>query len=84
MKYDALLVVQERTQQRIEKQDSEIKKYRSQIEELTNNEKLLNAKIIDIKINAENKLKEKDNEIKALKKEISWTLTCCFILFQTR
>ena len=71
IKYDALLVVQERTQQRIEKQDSEIENYRSKIEELTNNEKLLRAKITDIKINAEKKLKEKDDEIKALKKEIS-------------
>jgi len=71
IKYDALLVIQERTQARIEKQDKEIKNYRSKIEELTNNEKLLKAKNVDIKINAENKLKEQDNEIKALKKEIA-------------
>ena len=71
IKYDALLVIQERTQARIEKQDNEIKKYRSKIEELTNNEKLLKAKNVDIKINAENKLEEQDNEIKALKKEIA-------------
>ena len=71
IKYDALLVIQERTQARIEKQDNEIKDYRSKIEKLTNNEKLLKAKNVDIKINAENKLKEKDDEIKKLKNEIA-------------
>lgn len=59
IKYDAMLVVQEKTQERIERQDELIKKLRDDIEKRKKTEKALRAKIVDIKINAEQKLKAK-------------------------
>lgn len=70
IKYGALLVVQEKTQERIEKQDSRIKELKETINDYQDRLKLSNSKITDIRINAENKLKEKDNEIKDLKQQI--------------
>ena len=70
LKYDAMLVVQQETQKRIEKQDNIIKELREIIKLKDEEYKLSKSKQIDIKINAENKLKEKDNEIKELKKQI--------------
>lgn len=69
IKYDAMLVVQQETQKRIEKQDNLIKELREKIKNKDEELKLANSKQIDIKVNAENKLKEKDNEIKELKKQ---------------
>lgn len=70
IKYGALLVVQEKTQERIEKQDSRIKELKETINDYQDRLKLSNSKNTDIRINAENKLKEKDNEIKDLKQQI--------------
>lgn len=70
LKYDAMLVVQEETQKRIVRQDENIKEYREKISIKDDEIKVIKAKQIDIKINAEKKLKEKDNEIKELKKQI--------------
>ena len=70
LKYDAMLVVQEKTQKRIEELDDRILEYRATLKEKNEEIKLLKSKSIDLKINAENKLKEKDNEIKELKKQI--------------
>lgn len=70
LKYDAMLVVQEETQKRIEKQDKLIDELRIKIKQKDDELKLAKSKQVDIKINAENKLKEKDNEIKELKKQI--------------
>lgn len=69
-KYDAMLVIQQETQKRIEKQDALIKELRENIKVKNDEIKLVKAKKIDIKTNAENKLKEKDNEIKELKKQL--------------
>lgn len=71
MKYDALLVIQENTQERISRQDERIKQLKIEIDKLEKQIQLAKSKQTDIKINAENLLKEKDREIKALKKEIS-------------
>ena len=70
LKYDALLVIQENTQHRIEKQDERIKELKEEIVENEKQIKLLQSKQFDIKANAEQKLKEKDKEIKELKKQI--------------
>ena len=70
LKYEALLVIQENTQQRIEKQDDRINELKEEIAENEKTIKLLNSKNLDIKENAEQKLKEKDKEIKELKKQI--------------
>ena len=70
LKYDAMLVVQEKTQKRIQELDDRILEYRATLKEKNEEIKLLKSKSIDLKINAENKLKEKDNEIKELKKQI--------------
>lgn len=69
-KYAAMLVIQQETQKRIEKQDILIKELREKIKEKDDEIKLVKSKQTDIKINAENKLKEKDNEIKELKKRL--------------
>lgn len=70
IKYDAMLVIQEETQKRIEKQDNLIKELREKIKSKDDEIKLSKSKQIDIKVNAENKLKEKDIEIKELKKQL--------------
>lgn len=70
IKYDAMLVVQEETQKRIERQDGVIKELREKLNTKNEEIKLSKSKQIDIKVNAENKLKEKDKEIKELKNEI--------------
>jgi len=59
MKYEAMLVVQRNTQERIERQDRQIADLKRKISELEEKNKALRAKMVDIKINAENKLKEK-------------------------
>ena len=58
MKYDAMLVVQEKTQERIERQDELIKKLRAEAEKQKDVERKLRAKIVDVKANAEKKIKE--------------------------
>ena len=70
IKYDAMLVVQEETQKRIEKQNVLIKELREKIKSKDDEIKLSRSKQIDLKVNAENKLKEKDIEIKELKEQI--------------
>ena len=70
IKYDALLVVQERTTERTKKQDKDIVELKNQKKSLKEEIKLLNSQKIDIKTNAERKLKEKDKEIKELKQQI--------------
>lgn len=64
IKYDAMLVVQEKTQERIERQDALIKKLRDEVSKHEKTEKALRAKITDIKINAEKKLKAKTAKAK--------------------
>lgn len=59
MKYNAMLVVQRKTQERIERQDKQIAGLKKEISELEDKNKALRAKIVDIKINAEEKLKDK-------------------------
>lgn len=58
IKYEAMLVVQEKTQERIERQDKLIKKLRAEAEEQKDVERKLRAKIVDVKANAEKKIKE--------------------------
>ena len=70
IKYDAMLVIQQETQNRIDKQNNLIKELRERINKKNEEIKLSKAKQIDIKINSEKKLKEKDEEIKSLKKQI--------------
>lgn len=70
IKYDAMLVVQQETQKRIDKQDITISNLREKLKEKTDELKLCNSKKIDIKVNFENQLKKKDDEIKELKKEL--------------
>lgn len=70
IKYDAMLVVQQETQKRIDKQDITISNLREKLKEKTDELKLCNSKKIDIKVNSENQLKKKDDEIKELKKEL--------------
>lgn len=69
-KYNAMLVVQEKTTERTKKLDSTIKELRDKVSAKNDEITLLKSKQSDIKINAENKLKEKDKEIKELKKQI--------------
>lgn len=70
MKYSALLVVQQNIQKRIDNYENTIKGLRKDNEILQDSVKLQISKNQDIKINAENKLKEKDNEIRDLKNEL--------------
>ena len=70
IKYDAMLVVQQETQKRIDKQDTIISNLREKLKAKTDELKLCNSKKIDIKVNFENQLKKKDDEIKELKKEL--------------
>lgn len=70
IKYEALLVIQEETTKRIEKQDARIKELKNQIDEYEKNLKLESSKNINIKANAEMLLKEKDKIIKELNKKI--------------
>ena len=70
LKYNAMLVIQEETQKRIEKQDKLIKDLREEIKQKDNKIKLAQSTQIDIKTNAEKRLKDKDDEIKELKKQI--------------
>lgn len=70
IKYDAMLVVQQETQKRIDKQDTTISNLREKLKSKTDELKLCNSKKIDIKVNFENQLKKKDDEIKELKKEL--------------
>lgn len=58
IKYEAMLVVQEKTQERIERQDELIKKLRAEAEKQKDVERKLRAKIVDVKANAEKKIKE--------------------------
>ena len=70
IKYEALLVVQENTQKRIEAQDKRIKELKDEIKESDKLIKLEKSRVFDIKKNAEVKLKERDQEIKELKKQL--------------
>lgn len=69
-KYNAMLIIQEKTTERTKKLDSTIKELRDKVSSKNDEITLLKSKQSDIKINAENKLKEKDKEIKELKKQI--------------
>ena len=70
IKYDAMLVVQQETQKRIDKQDTIISNLREKLKATPDELQLCNSKKIDIKVNFENQLKKKDDEIKELKKEL--------------
>ena len=70
LKYNAMLVIQEETQKRIERQDKLIKDLREEIKQKDDKIKLSQSQQIDIKANSEKKLKDKDDEIKELKKQI--------------
>ena len=70
LKYNAMLVIQEETQKRIEKQDTLIKNLRETFKRKDDEIKLLQSQQIDIKVNAEKRLKDKDDDIKELKKQI--------------
>ena len=70
LKYNAMLVVAEKKEERYQKQDKLVENLRKQVSILQDNVKDAIAKQTDIKINAENKLKEKDDIIKELKQEI--------------
>lgn len=70
LKYDAMLVVQAETQKRIERQDKLIKELREERNLKEDEIRLAKSKQVDIKLNAEAKLKEKDDKIKELRKEI--------------
>lgn len=70
LKYNAMLVVAEKKEEHYQQQEVLVEKLREQISVLQENVKDAVAKQTDIKINAENKLKEKDNIIKELKNEI--------------
>ena len=69
-KYNAMLVVQEKTSERTKKLDETIVGLRSKISAKNDEITLLKNKQNDIKINAEKKLAQKDVEIKELKKQI--------------
>lgn len=69
-KYDALLVVQERTKERTNRLDNNIVELKDKNKKLKEQIKSLNSEKIDIRINAEKKLNIKDEEIKELKKQI--------------
>lgn len=66
--YEAMLVVQEKTQKRIEAQDERIEKLKADIAEHKKTEQELRAKIVDIKANAEKKLKAMRDRVKKTKK----------------
>lgn len=66
--YEAMLVVQEKTQERIEAQDERIKELKADIAEHKKTEQQLRAKIVDIKANAEKKLKAMRDRVKKTKK----------------
>lgn len=68
-KYNAMLVVQEKTTERTKRLDETIQELRNKVKSKNDEITLLYSRQTDIKINAENKLKEKDEEIKELKKE---------------
>lgn len=70
LKYQAMLVIQEETTKRTQRQDEDIKDLKKKIKSKNEEIKILNSKQIDIKINAEKKLKSKDEEIKMLKETI--------------
>lgn len=70
LKYNAMLVIQEETQKRIERQDKLIKDLREEIKQRDDKIKLSQSAQIDIKVNAEKRLKDKDDDIKELKKQI--------------
>ena len=69
LKYNAMLVVQEKREERYNKQEETIKDLRKQVSTLQDNLKKEIAKQTDIKINAENKIKELKEQIKELQKE---------------
>ena len=68
IQYDAMLVVQEKTQQRIEAQDQRIAQLKEDIENRKQTEAELRAKITDIKVNAEQKIKAIRERAKKVKK----------------
>lgn len=70
LKYDALLVIQKNTQERIENQNNKIKELKVKVEDYQNQIKIEKTKQFDIKVNSERLLNERDLEIKTLKKEI--------------
>ena len=69
-KYEAMLVIQEETTKRIERQDNQMAKYREEIKKLNDKLKVANSKNIDIEINFKKIIKTKDAEIKELQKQV--------------
>ena len=67
LKYNAMLVVQEKTTERTKKQDEEIKNLKKELNDYKEKVMIEKSKQTDIKFNAEEKLKEKDKIIKELK-----------------
>jgi len=70
LKYDALLVIQKNTQERIETQNNKIKDLKVKIEDYQNQIKVEKTKQFDIRTNSERLLNERETEIKTLKKNI--------------
>lgn len=68
--YNNLLVIDEKKEERYNRQDAKIKQLKAIIEDKDKEIKLGQAKATNIKINAENKLKEKDEIIKELRTEL--------------
>lgn len=70
LKYNAMLVVQEKTTERTKKQDEEIKNLKKELNDYKKKVMIEKSKQTDIKFNAEEKLKEKDKIIKELKAKL--------------
>lgn len=68
--YNNLLVIDEKKEERYDRQDKKIEQLKETIREKDEEIKLGQTKATNIKINAENKLKEKDEIIKELKAEL--------------
>lgn len=70
VKYDALLVISDENRTRLLNKESEIKELKNIISELKENIKALKNTNTNIELNSIKILKEKDEEIKLLKKEL--------------
>ncbi len=70
VKYDALLVISDENRTRLLNKESEIKELKNIISELKENIKALKNTNTNIELNSTKLLKEKDEEIKLLKKEL--------------
>lgn len=70
MSYHAMLVVQEQTAKRTERLQETIDNLLKERNDLTEKIKVQDAKMFDIRLNAEKKLKERDAKIRELRKQV--------------